>query len=117
MSKPNNLFTMNDLDRNTFIEIPILLFKKPFKYELSTNAKILYSILRGKFEESKQDGLYDEDGSVFIFYSRKHFSDTIGISIEESQSCYDELIDSDMIYIDSLDGTNKIYIKDRFEKY
>ncbi len=61
-----------------FIPVPQFLWEEPFK-GLSVEAKLLYGLILSRAELSKQKGLTDKAGRVFIYFSL--------INVMEQLSC------------------------------
>lgn len=58
-----------EADQFTFIRIPWVFFTDPQYIDLSSDAKILYSILLRRMELSSKNGWLDSDGRVYIIYT------------------------------------------------
>ena len=51
-----------------FLKVPLCLFSDSYS-QLSVEAKILYAFLLDRLTLSEKNGFWDEDGSVFVYYT------------------------------------------------
>ena len=70
---------INQVTNLTFYQVPKVLFKGQYK-SMSNNARITYSALRDRMDLSIKNNWYDEEGNVFIYYSRENLAEDLGIS-------------------------------------
>lgn len=71
-------YRLNDIQQNRFYQIPKFLFEGEFKKGLSAEAKLLYSLLKDRFELSNKNKWIDDDGFVYFYFTRKEMSDLLG---------------------------------------
>lgn len=55
-----------------FLRVSRLLFTAPQFRDLSTDAKLLYSLMLDRMCLSARNGWYDEQGRVFIYYTDRY---------------------------------------------
>lgn len=72
--------TANEVLENRFYQLPkFLIHNEEFK-KLSSDAKILYSIMRDRHQLSLQNNWIDNDGYVFLIYSRENMMEDLQLS-------------------------------------
>ena len=70
----------SEVQENRFYQLPkFLVHDERFK-GLSSDAKLLYAILRDRHELSLKNNWVDDDGYVFIIYTRADMMDALGLS-------------------------------------
>jgi len=63
-----------------FFKVPAFLFQGELKSGLSVDAKLLYSLLRDRNDLSISNGWTNENGEVYIFFSRDEMCQMLGKS-------------------------------------
>lgn len=70
----------SEVQENRFYQLPkFLVHDEQFK-GLTSDAKLLYAILRDRHELSLQNKWVDDDGYVYIICTRQYMMDTLGLS-------------------------------------
>jgi hypothetical protein len=72
-------YTLNEVQRNTFYQMPKFLFSNEFK-SMSSDAKVLYSLLRDRHDLSIKNQWINEKGEVFLIFSREEMVELMGVS-------------------------------------
>ena len=72
-------YNIKETYRNLFFQMPKFLFDDEFK-DLSNDARVLYCLLKDRHELSLNNNWYDENGDVFIIYTRKEMQDMLSLS-------------------------------------
>ena len=62
-------FKANETEQYLFYQLPVLLIKDDQFKSLSSDAKILYSLMLSRTSLSAKNGWLDEHGNVFIIYT------------------------------------------------
>lgn len=70
-------YSLSDVQRSSFYQLPKFLFVDEFK-NLSSDAKILYALLRDRHELSVKNQWVDKDGYVYLFMSRDEMCSLLG---------------------------------------
>jgi hypothetical protein len=65
---------------------------------LSLEAKVVYMFLLNRFQLSRLNGWINDDGEVFIIYTRQSLADEIQISYRRVIDCMKELSALDLIW-------------------
>ena len=87
-------YTVNDVAKGRFYQMPKFLFVGEVKKGLSNDAKVLYSLLKDRHELSIRNNWVNERHEVFLIYTREDMADMLGCSqptlrksIKQLQSC------------------------------
>ena len=72
-------YTVGEVKRNAFYQLPKFLFTDEFK-AMSNDARMLYSLLRDRHDLSVKNQWVNENNEVYIFFSREHMCEILGIS-------------------------------------
>ena len=86
----NRMFKINEAERFKFVRVPKVLFESRYK-NLSTDAKILYSLLFERMELSRKNGWHDDDGSVYIYYTLEEVCEILGCGHDKATKLFCEL--------------------------
>jgi hypothetical protein len=104
-------FTLSDVVKNTFYQMPKFLFGGEFK-KLNNDARVLYSILKDRHELSMMNGWINENDEVYIIFSREEMQDILGLSDKPVTNAIKKLKELNLIEEDriGLGQANKIYL-------
>ena len=86
----NRMFKTNEAERFKFVRVPKVLFEARYK-NLSTEAKILYSLLFERMELSRKNGWHDDDGSVYIYFTLEEVCEILGCGHDKATKLFCEL--------------------------
>lgn len=86
----NRMFKINEAERFKFVRVPKVLFESRYK-NLSTDAKILYSLLFERMELSRKNGWHDDDGSVYIYYTLEEVCEILECGHDKATKLFCEL--------------------------
>ena len=86
----NRMFKINEAERFKFVRVPKVLFESRYK-NLSTDAKILYSLLFERMELSRKNGWHDDDGSVYIYFTLEEVCEVLGCGHDKATKLFYEL--------------------------
>lgn len=108
-------FYGNEAEQYQFYMIPQLLFTdKKFK-KISTDAKVLYSLLldRTGLSFANKDRFTDDDGRTYIYFTRDNAMGMLGCSKDKSAAIFKELDEIGLIERkrQGLGKPDKIYVK------
>ncbi len=82
---------------NSFYRLPRAFFTNKRFGGISTDAKILYSILLDRMCLSDTNGWYDEKGRIYIYYPVSQASDLLGFCEDKIRKLFKEIEDADLI--------------------
>ena len=86
----NTMFKINEAERFKFFRVPKVLFEARYK-NLSTDAKVLYSLLFERMELSRKNGWHDDDGSVYIYFTLEEVCEVLGCGHDKATKLFCEL--------------------------
>ena len=110
----HDYFYGTEADQFTFIRIPWVFFTEDKFIKLTSDAKILYSILLRRMELSSKNGWFDPDGRVYIIFTVEEIQALMGCGNKKAISLLNELEkDADLIERkrQGLGRPNLIYVK------
>lgn len=93
-----NLYKLNDMLNENFIRLPMAIIANPKYRGLSSDAKILYSLLRNRLQLSQHNNWVNEKGEVYLIYTREQAADTLGISYKTVIKTFKELIEIGLLF-------------------
>jgi len=104
-------FTVDTVQSARFFQLPKFLFEGIYK-RLSSDARILYSLLKDRHELSIRNHWVNARGEVYIIYTREDLSDMLGCSQPTLRKALKALKDFKLIEEErpGLGAANRIYI-------
>lgn len=97
MSSNFNYIKYNEADRYSYFTIPKeLITLKKYK-SMSTDAKFLYGVLRDRNSLSIKNNWFDEEGNVYIFYTREEAQELLNCANKYVTKVFKELQDAGLI--------------------
>ena len=91
-------YKINEYLENVFYQIPKELFKNPYYKNLSAESKLLYALLLDRLSISMQNKWVDEDGNIFLIFSRKEAREKLNLSDKTVTKSFKQLTDCKLIY-------------------
>lgn len=83
-------YTVNDIAKNTFYQLPKFLFDDEFD-NLSSDAKLLYAILKDRHNMSMANGWINENNEVYFIYTREDMQDMLKKSYNTIKKALEQL--------------------------
>lgn len=75
------LFKINETLTYRFYQMPKELFENPYyKYNLSLESKVAYSLLLDRLQLSRINKWFNEKGEIYLIYTRMELIDELKIS-------------------------------------
>jgi hypothetical protein len=111
MSKFKKISASN-FETNRFYQLPKFLFEDSYFSKMSTDAKVMYSILKDRFELSKKNNWIDNDGNIYLLYTNKQLCEILDYSEPKIIKLKKELEYYNLISNErqGLNKPNKIYL-------
>ena len=112
MEKDPDLYTLDEENSERFYRIPKELFTNKRYKHLSSNAKVLYSILLDRKSLSNKNGWADYNKQVYLIYTRENIAEIMSISERTAGTVFKQLSEVKLIVEErqGLNKPNKIYI-------
>ena len=106
-------YTRQSIVTNTFLQMPRFLFAGEFAgNRISSNARILYTLLLDRHRVSVKNGWFDENGEVYIYFKREEMEHQLGVSERTVSKVMQEL--KGLLLVEEkkqgLNKPNKIYL-------
>lgn len=104
--------TIEESEKYSYYQIPKELFTNKTYKVISTDAKLLYGILRDRVSLSKKNKWYDNNGHVFIIFPREEVMEILDIAKGKCSNLFKELANVDLIkeIRQGLNKPNIIYV-------
>lgn len=83
-----------------------LFFNKKYKDNLNSDSKILYGFLLNRLTLSAKNNWIDEDGNVFLIFTRKEVQERLDLSDKTVTKAFKQLKDCKLIH-EKRQGANK----------
>ena len=91
-------YKINEYLENVFYQIPKELFKNPYYKNISAESKLLYALLLDRLSISMQNKWVDEDGNIFLIFSRREAGEKLNLSDKTVTKSFKQLTDCKLIY-------------------
>ena len=83
----------NEAEQFVFYRVPKILFKNKRFSKISSDAKLLYSLLLDRMSLSKKNGWVDEEKRVYIYFSTEEIQEEFGVATQKATKMMAELDD------------------------
>lgn len=106
------IYRVEEENSHRFYQMPKELFTNEKYKGLSSDAKILYTILLDRKELSRKNGWVDEHGQIYLIYTREHIGEMLNATDKTVTKAFKQLRDAELISEErqGLNKPNKIYI-------
>lgn len=91
-------YKVNECLENTFYQVPKELFANPNYEKLNSDSKLLYALLLDRLSVSMKNEWIDEDGNIFLIFSRKEAGEKLNLSDKTVTKAFRELNNVKLIY-------------------
>lgn len=91
-------YKVNEYLENTFYQVPKELFINPYYEKLNSDSKLLYALLLDRLSVSMKNKWIDEDGNIFLIFSRKEAQEKLNLSDKTVTKAFRQLTDVKLIY-------------------
>ena len=99
-------YKANEYLENTFYQVPKELFINPYYEKLNSDSKLLYALLLDRLSVSMKNEWIDEDGNIFLIFSRKEASEKLKLSDKTVTKAFKQLNTVKLIF-EKKQGKNK----------
>jgi len=100
-------YKANECFEHLYYQIPMELFFNPkYKDKLNSDSKILYGFLLNRLALSKKNNWFDEEGNVFLIFTRKEVQEKLGLCDRTVTKAFKQLTNAKLIY-EKRQGANK----------
>lgn len=91
-------YKVNECLENTFYQVPKELFTNPYYKKLNSDSILLYALLLDRLSVSRKNEWIDEDGNVFLLFSRKEAEKKLKLSDKTVTKAFKQLAEHKLIY-------------------
>lgn len=91
-------YKVNEYLENTFYQVPKELFTNPYYKKLNSDSKLLYALLLDRLSVSMKNEWIDEDGNIFLIFSRKEAGEKLNLSDKTVTKAFRELNNVKLMY-------------------
>ena len=92
-------YKANECFEHLYYQIPMeLFFNKSYKDKLNSDSKILYGFLLNRLTLSKKNNWFDEEGNVFLIFTRKEVQELLNLSDKTATKAFKQLKECKLIY-------------------
>lgn len=92
-------YKSNETLENRYYQIPQELFENSlYKDKLNSDSKLLYALLLDRLSVSMKNEWIDEDGNIFLIFSRKEAGEKLNLSDKTVTKAFRELNNAKLIY-------------------
>ena len=100
-------YKANECFEHLYYQIPMELFFNPkYKDKLNSDSKILYGFLLNRLTLSKRNNWFDEEGNVFLIFTRKEVQNLLNLSDKTATKAFNQLKECKLIN-EKKQGANK----------
>lgn len=100
-------YKAHEFFEHLYYQIPMELFlNKNYKDNLNSDSKILYGFLLNRLTLSAKNNWADEEGNVFLIFTRKEVQELLGLSDKTVTKAFKQLKDCKLTY-EKKQGANK----------
>lgn len=91
-------YKANEAFANQYYQVPVELFINPlYKDKLNSDSKLLYALLINRLNLSIANNWVDEDGNIYLIFSRKEAEEALGLSNKTTVKAFKILNDLKLI--------------------
>lgn len=91
-------YKINEYLENAFYQVPKELFTNPHYKKLNSDSILLYALLLDRLSVSRKNEWIDEDGNVFLLFSRKEAEKKLKLSDKTVTKAFKQLSEHKLIY-------------------
>jgi hypothetical protein len=106
-------YNLSQVKTERFYQLPKYLFEDAyFKKKMSAEAKIMYALLKDRFELSIQNEWVDKNNNIYFIFSNKHLCEYLGYAEQKIIKLKKELISFNLLTQErvGLNKPNRLYL-------
>lgn len=90
-------YRLSDVVNDRFLRLPLSLFANPNYKKLSSESKLVYSLLLDRMSLSQKNNWINENGEVYLIYKREEIADILCITYKKAIAAFKELISAGLL--------------------
>ena len=91
-------YQINDVVGSNFLRLPLCLLANPKYKQMSLEAKFIYALLLNRMTLSQRNGWINENGEVYLIYTRQEAAETLNITYKKTIAAFKELIQNGLLH-------------------
>ncbi len=103
-------YKKQDIKKGRFYRVPKeFVENETYRKGLNSNAKLVYSMLRDRYELSIKNNWVDQDGNVYCYYSRENLAEDLGVGVRTIDAAIKQLGELKLLHESLKNGKAKRY--------
>ena len=105
-------YNLSQVKTERFYQLPKYLFEDVYFKKMSAEAKIMYALLKDRFELSIQNEWVDKNNNIYFIFSNKHLCEYLGYAEQKIIKLKKELISFNLLTQErvGLNKPNRLYL-------
>ena len=105
-------YNLSQVKTERFYQLPKYLFEDAYFKKMSAEAKIMYALLKDRFELSIQNEWIDKNNNIYFIFSNKHLCEYLGYAEQKIIKLKKELISFNLLTQErvGLNKPNRLYL-------
>ena len=105
-------YNLSQVKTERFYQLPKYLFEDAYFKKMSAEAKIMYALLKDRFELSIQNEWIDKNNNIYFIFSNKHLCEYLGYAEQKIIKLKKELIKFNLLTQErvGLNKPNRLYL-------
>ncbi|MEZ2042897.1 replication initiator protein A [Staphylococcus aureus] len=105
-------YNLSQVKTERFYQLPKYLFEDAYFKKMSAEAKIMYALLKDRFELSIQNEWVDKNNNIYFIFSNKHLCEYLGYGEQKIIKLKKELISFNLLTQErvGLNKPNRLYL-------
>jgi hypothetical protein len=105
-------YNLSQVKTERFYQLPKYLFEDVYLKKMSAEAKIMYALLKDRFELSIQNEWVDKNNNIYFIFSNKHLCEYLGYAEQKIIKLKKELISFNLLTQErvGLNKPNRLYL-------
>ncbi|HEJ8938475.1 TPA: replication initiator protein A [Staphylococcus aureus] len=105
-------YNLSKVKTERFYQLPKYLFEDAYFKKMSAEAKIMYALLKDRFELSIQNEWVDKNNNIYFIFSNKHLCEYLGYAEQKIIKLKKELISFNLLTQErvGLNKPNRLYL-------
>ena len=93
----DRIYHISDVLNEEYLRFPLGLLAEPKYRDMSLEAKMIYSLLLNRLTLSQRNGWINDNGEVYLIYTREDAAETLNLSYKKTIAAFKELIAVDLL--------------------
>lgn len=105
-------YNLSQVKTERFYQLPKYLFEDAYFKKMSAEAKIMYALLKDRFELSIQNEWVDRNNNIYFIFSNKHLCEYLGYGEQKIIKLKKELVNFNLLTQErvGLNKPNRLYL-------